>query len=528
MVTMVTTIFNRWLATSELQKMVDIAKLNGVDSHVVSLMVESRDTFIFNSFWESAIEFTIQFMVIAVVASLFVRPIRSLIETLTAAEEGDLSKSVKITSYDEIGELESHFNTLLSKLNKILCRVEESGKSMSQSAFQIATISHEIADVGKSEQSRSREVSGVTGQLREIATNVQCLADDATTRAAQTALEASDGISMMRSNIDAMQRTVTDVHQAESEIGDLQQTAEQISSITLTIRTIAEQTNLLALNAAIEAARAGEQGRGFAVVADEVRNLASNSTDSANEIADIIDTLVKRVQKVTATMDSVVGQVTEAQSSAQQTAEKIESISGDVTLTTAANEEISGVTNEQLERLQILDETLDKLFETIGDSSSKVETTATIGDSLYELAEGLNELMQGFIITRDTRVELRGEEKRKHPRLEEHLLVHATQHGVEIEGLTSDISMSGLRLMLGSELPSLDEVDLSIFLPCDDKNSYERQQPLRIRGALRWNRREGDYNVYGVEFNRVNGEQRQLIDRCFNYFNTSVEYQMSH
>jgi len=523
-VTMITTIFNRWLASAELQKMVDIAEQHQIGGEAIAAMVASRDAYIFNSFWESGIEFAIQFMVIGVVATLFVRPIRALIEALRAAEGGDLTKGVKVTAYDEIGSLERHFNSMLQKLNQIMCRVEESGKSMSQSAFQIASISHEIAEVGKSEQSRSREVTDVTNQLREIAANVQQLADGATERASQTAVEASSGIELVKQNIDAMRRTADDVDQAETEIGNLQQTAEQISTITGTIGTIAEQTNLLALNAAIEAARAGEQGRGFAVVADEVRTLAANTTRSANEIAEIIETLIKRVHQVTATMDTVVEQVTAAQSTAQQSADKIELVSNDVQLITSANQDISGVSSEQIERLTTLEGTLERLFETIGDSSSKVETTATIGGSLYEVAEKLNILMQGFNFSRDGKIEMVQDEKRKHPRLMEHLLVHVRQQGRSYEGLSADISKNGMKLLLGSELHSDAPIEFEIRLPYDDVQQYENQIPLKVGGTLRWSGHEGDYHAYGIEFESLNSSQQCKVEQCFDYFNTAVEH----
>ena len=170
---MVTTIYNRWLASSELEGFIKIADQHNVDTQVVAQLQQKYDAYIFNSFWESGIEFAIQFIIIGVVASLFVKPIKSLCVALKAIENGDLTKEITSPSHDEIGVLQRSFNGVLAKLNSIMHRIDESGKQMGQSAYQIAMISHEIAEVSKNENQRSQAVTSATQQLNDISESVR-------------------------------------------------------------------------------------------------------------------------------------------------------------------------------------------------------------------------------------------------------------------------------------------------------------------------------------------------------------------
>ena len=205
MVTMITTIYNRVLASHELDKMIDIARADGVAKQVLDQLEANHSAYIFNSFWESGIEFVIQFMLIGLLANTFVRPIQALCNSLKAVEKGDLTKGVENNSRDEIGVLEKSFNDVLANLNKIMREVDDSGKHMGQSAYQIATISHEIAEVGKQEQSRSAAVSEATEELKKISIKVQESAHSTTERAKLTEERANQGIQTVQKNIQEME-----------------------------------------------------------------------------------------------------------------------------------------------------------------------------------------------------------------------------------------------------------------------------------------------------------------------------------
>ena len=524
MVTMVTTIFNRMLASHELEKMIDIARADGVAKHVVDQLVANHSAYIFNSFWESGIEFAIQFMVIGVLASTFVRPILALCNSLKAVGAGDLTMAVENTSRDEIGVLEKSFNDVLVSLNNIMREVDESGKHMGQSAFQIARISHEIAEVSKQEQSRSEAVSNATVELHKISSTVQESALSATERARQTEERAHVGIKTVQRNIEEMEQTAQEVNRAAAEISELAQAADQIHHIIDTIKNIAGQTNLLALNAAIEAARAGESGRGFAVVADEVRKLAEKTNSSAAEVSQIIAQLTDKVMQVTDAMNVVVDKVHANQQVAGETASVIQSMVGQVTETAEASRGISDASKLQLDNLAMLSDTLDKLFATLHESSTKVETTAAIGDSLYYVTNRLNELMAGFTFKSTKRIEPAQHEKRRFPRTQNNLLVKVGQGERNLEGVTRDFSMTGMKIALSETLEKDGKLNLGVYLPQNDREHYQSQTPVNLVARVAWQRVEGDGHLCGVEFVDLDDNKRRYLKTCFDFFDTNAEF----
>jgi methyl-accepting chemotaxis protein len=524
MVTMITTVYNRMLASHELGQMVDMARAGGVSQQVIDKLVENHNAYIFNSFWESGLEFMLQFVIIGFVASLFVKPIKALCLALKDVEKGDLTKGVAHHSRDEIGELEESFNDMLSKLNRIMREVNESGKEMEQSAFQIAKISHEIAEVGRKEQSRSDEVNSATQQLHEISERVQAQATEATVRAKATESQAREGINIVQKNISEMENTVQEVNQAATKINELEKSAVQIHAIITTIQTIAEQTNLLALNAAIEAARAGEQGRGFAVVADEVRKLAERTTLSAGEISRIIAQLGGKVQEVTASMNVVVGKVHDNQKLAGETATVIERISVDIAETASANSGISEASGMQISNVDMLKTTLQDLFSTLHESSVKVETTAGIGDGLHKVTGKLNHLLADFTFDHAVVVEAAQHEKRLFPRASNHLLVHVQQGEEEVECTSLDFSMSGIRLQMGKQLNKNLPITLELYLPQRDLKQYEAQQPVKLQGKIGWQRTEEGKFICGVAFAPLSEDAASRMRESFRYYNKQAEF----
>jgi methyl-accepting chemotaxis protein len=526
-VTMVTTIYNRLLASWELQKMIDIARKDGVPATSIQAMVDNRAAYHFNSVWESGLEFVLQFMLIALVANLFLKPILQLCEALKAVEQGDLTRGVVVTRHDEVGILQRIFNEVIGKLSSILSNVEDSGKQMSQSAFQIATIAKETAEVSRQEEARSAEVVSETKSLSEVARTVQEQAGAAAERTREVQAKGNEGVAAVQRNIAEMDATVGEVNRVSGEIGDLESAATEITRIIDTIKEISAQTNLLALNAAIEAARAGEQGRGFAVVADEVRKLAERTTVSATEVTTIVATINERVHQLRDTMNAVVERVHAGQNVAGETSEVMAAMSSVVAEAAADNAAIVEASRQQMEQLAELEATLARLFATLDESSTKVETTAAIGDDLHGVSETMNDVMAGFNFPRTTPDERRpAGEKRKFPRLERGMLVLvASQEGsVRMESMATDLSLTGMKLIVPKELDKSLPVVLNIQMPAATLEDYQKQKPLAIEAKICWQRMEDGRPTCGLEFTGLTEAQRAALGNVFGFYHRAPVY----
>ena len=452
------------------------------------------------------------------------RPLAHAIDICKLVAGGKLDHEIIVSSGGEAGDLLSTLKNMQEKLNLILCEIDDCGRHMGQSAYQVATISHEISDVSKIQESRSTEVANAMQQMHQISSTVQTQAIEATDRSRQIETMAREGIVNVQHNIGSMEETTQQVSRASVEIQELEQSAQQINKIVLSIKEIAEQTNLLALNAAIEAARAGEQGRGFAVVADEVRKLAERTTKSAIEVGGIVGELSSKVQQVAGTMDVVVQKVNVTQLEAKKTALTIENMATNTVETVQASQNISSVSHQQLEQFGLLQENLATLFSILKDSGSKVETTAAIGEDLREVTGRLNKIMAEFTFNSAILIEPAQHEKRRVPRADNNLRIKINQTDETIEALSEDISLKGLKLKIHKPINERGQIDLSLFLPNENLEQYQNQTPLKLIGKVSWQKKDGESYLYGIEFVNLDDRQRTQIKKCFEFHKRNPEF----
>ena len=447
------------------------------------------------------------------------RPLANAVAVAELVAEGRLDNDICITSHDETGALLTALSKMQDKLHAALKEVDDCGRNMGQSAFQVAAISNEISDVSKQQEGQSGEVTSAMQQVHEISSEVQVQAIDASDRTDQVEKLAREGIENVRQNIGSMEETTHQVGRASVEIRELEQFAELIHRIVNVIKEIAGQTNLLALNAAIEAARAGEAGRSFAVVADEVRKLAERTTRSATEVGEIIGQLSGKVQQVVATMNVVVQKVNITQEEARKTANTMEGIAINAVDTAKANQRISSVSQQQVDQFGLLRSTLETLFAVLRESGCKVKTTAAIGEDLRAVTGRLNDIMSGFTFTGGLEIEAAQHEKRRVPRAKNSLRVKITQDGTTFEAVASDFSVKGLRLRITQPVREREHLDLALYLPNDDLDQYKKQEPLRVRGNMAWQRKDGENYQCGVEFQNVDEAKVSLMKKCFEFYN---------
>lgn len=523
-VTVITTLFNRFLAAHELQVMIDIAVNNHVNEATVALMHQSRSDFIFNSIWESAIEFTIQFMVISFVATLFIKPFLALIAALVKVEGGDLTQTVVTKNLDEVGQLTRHFNQMVKSLNEVLANTDSSSRYMRQSAYQITEVSQSIASQSQQENAKFKEVNQVITELHGISDQIQSLAGESKQTAHKGRDAALTSKQVMQQSIDGMTQIQGQVQTASLQVTELETTAQSIAQIITTITAIAEQTNLLALNAAIEAARAGEQGRGFAVVADEVRSLAEKTTQSSNEINTIINSLTKNVSEVTDSMAVVVQQVQNISQSAQNTAAEIDVASEEMMVSANNAEKTEQISSEQLSSFSQLEQAMNGLYEALEQNTSKVSNTGNIAQSLLKQTQALSEHIQHFTIDKSqaTNNLQADDERRDHPRAESHFLVRVNINDNWEDAYCENISVTGMKILLNHPLETKSQIKVSIMMPKDNLKDYRNQIPIMINGLVHRVTTHTEGFSYGVEFIDIKNELEAQLKQAIGFVSLQV------
>lgn len=313
-----------------------------------------------------------------------------------ASGEGDLTRRLEYNKQDELGELASWFNRFLDKLQPIIADVKRSVQDARNTADQSALIASQTSD---GMQQQYREVDQVATAFQEMSATAQDVAHNAAqaAEAARTAdLASTEGMGVIKKTTSSIELLASEMTVAMQEVEGLADSSEKIGSVLEVIRSIAEQTNLLALNAAIEAARAGEAGRGFAVVADEVRNLAKRTQDSVEEIRQVIEGLQSGTKEVVSTMHSSHRQAQGSVGQVEQAVAALQRISQAVSVITDMNLQIASAAEEQSSVAEEINRNVASIRDVTESISSQAEQSAQISQGLNKLANHQQSLMDQF------------------------------------------------------------------------------------------------------------------------------------
>jgi len=349
------------------------------------------------------IEIAIVIVTLAIIFYLFAGLYYSIsenIENIGAATkqiaDGDLKVRLKLNTKDEMQDIEVNFNEMTDKVETLV-------KQISSATIQLATASEELSavanDSGESISNQSSEIAQVATAMNEMAATVQEVANNAT-QAAGAATNADDetkgGKIIVTKTEQAIQELAGNVDQTASVIQQLETDSENIGTVLDVIKGIAEQTNLLALNAAIEAARAGEQGRGFAVVADEVRTLASRTQESTNEIQSMIEKLQLGSRNAVSAMETGREKANLGVEQAKEAAESLEAITRAVTTINEMNTMIASAAEEQTSVASEMNESIERINQLGQSTSSGATQTTSSSQEMSKLALELQSLVSQF------------------------------------------------------------------------------------------------------------------------------------
>ena len=328
------------------------------------------------------------------------RNISAVIHSLKemASGEGDLTTRLRSDSNDEIGTLVEEFNAFVAKLQGVISEVTGSTARVATAAGEMKHVS-EMSVVGMNSQ--QQEINQVVTAMAEMTRSVEGVSDSAS-RAASTAstasTEADAGKRVVEENMQAISSLAEEVENAAEVIQELESHSEAIGKVLNVIRDIAEQTNLLALNAAIEAARAGEQGRGFAVVADEVRTLATRTHDSTREVHDLINHLQTGTKNAVQTMVQGREQAQASVTQAARVGESLQRIAQGVNEISAMNEQIANAADEQNAVTQEINNNIVNLGQVVDQVTQDARTAEGDSEKLAQLAEQLRAQISVFRI----------------------------------------------------------------------------------------------------------------------------------
>jgi methyl-accepting chemotaxis protein len=340
--------------------------------------------------------------VVVIVYFLFLYMVRRRLADLASmfrhvsTGDGDLQRRIDVKGNDGIDVLGRIFNGFIEKLQGIMTDVVNDSSQLVDVASHLKTISASSNENALQQQSQIEQVATAMNEMSATATEVATNARSAADAAQQADGDVNEGMVIVEQTVNSINSLASEVERANDVIRTLQSDSEEIGTVLDVIRGIADQTNLLALNAAIEAARAGEQGRGFAVVADEVRTLASRTQQSTEEIHKMIERLQTGANDAVSVMEESHIQAKNSVDHASKTGQALQKITTAVNTINQMNLEISNAAEQQTSVAHEIDVSLNQINQASHDSVSNASEASQESENLNQLAAHLQENMQQF------------------------------------------------------------------------------------------------------------------------------------
>jgi len=377
-----------------------LAKIQTSLTQERTLRLESQIDFSQNMlFLTIAIAVILVLGIVIALSQSILKPLSTLQTVIQQAqEENNLSLKTELIGRDEISQIGQAFDNMMETFRQIIQNINRLANELSIEAGSLATITEQSGADITSQQSQTYQVAQSIHQINlavnEMANN---LASTATT-SNETNQETIDGKNLLQKTIVSIQDLSQQIEKSTQVIHQLNSNSEKINSVVDVIRGIAEQTNLLALNAAIEAARAGEQGRGFAVVADEVRTLAGRTQESTEEINQMVSLLQSDTSRAVEVMNESSEQANFVVEQATLAGNSLDSISGSIAKINNQTNDVASVTTQQSEMLNSINKNIEQINEMSKQTSEGAKQSSSTSESLAQLANKLKHTTSKFQI----------------------------------------------------------------------------------------------------------------------------------
>lgn len=305
------------------------------------------------------------------------------------AQDSDFTICLEAKGRDELAQTSEAFNGLLASMRSALSAVLVNANQVSETARKARSAAELVSSASSAQNEATSSMAAAMEEMTVSVNHVSDRSQEAGERARDTGLASADGARIILRSTEEMGKNLATVNRAGEAMGEVGKQSDQISTIIRVIRDVADQTNLLALNAAIEAARAGEQGRGFAVVADEVRRLAERTTQSAKEITEMIVAMQDKARSAIEHVESVAAGVAEGNDLSAQVTEKMNEIHENADSAAIAIVEISAALVEQSRAAQDIARQVETVAHMSETNSSAASETVSIAAELDRLSEVL-------------------------------------------------------------------------------------------------------------------------------------------
>ncbi|MAL97645.1 methyl-accepting chemotaxis protein [Hydrocarboniclastica marina] len=363
-----------------------------------SLMAERYDLTVAEIISVTAIAISIAVFIAWGLTRSITGPIKESVEIATKVASGDLTLQISSKRRDEFGLLLTAFATMTTNLRALVREIDNGAVSIASASEELSIVTNETSRGVAEQQSQTDQVSTAMNEMVATVSEVAKSAEAAFQAANRASEKSGNGEKAVKETLQFVAELNTQIVNVMKQLSGLQSETNNIGTVLDVIKSVAEQTNLLALNAAIEAARAGEQGRGFAVVADEVRSLAQRTQTSAKEIEALIGTLVDSAESSVASME--VGHKLSEQTleRAELAGTAIQEVSGAVEEIRQHNSQIATAAEQQSSVAEDINHNITQIRDVGNQSAASTEEVSAASAELARLAEGLRTQVARFTV----------------------------------------------------------------------------------------------------------------------------------